>query len=57
MWNRVSEEAKDLISRLMTYNYQDRIMACEAIKHPWFAKIEREGGARQIILETSLYQL
>jgi calcium-dependent protein kinase len=46
MWNRVSVEAKDLIGKLLTYNYHDRLIASEALKHPWFDKIQREGGAK-----------
>lgn len=36
-WRDVSAEAKDLISRLMTYPPKNRISAEEAIKHPWLA--------------------
>jgi serine/threonine protein kinase len=46
VWNRVSKEAKDLISKLLTYNYKDRLVASEGLKHPWFDKIQREGGAK-----------
>ncbi|KAI8878812.1 kinase-like protein [Backusella circina FSU 941] len=37
----VSEEAKDLISRLLTVNTQDRISIHDALNHPWMKK-ERE---------------
>lgn len=68
IWNRISSEAKDLISKLLTYNYIDRyisisfiatyrVSSLEAIQHPWFAKIDREGGARQLNLENSLLSL
>mmetsp|Transcript_40336 Transcript_40336/g.38807 ORF Transcript_40336/g.38807 Transcript_40336/m.38807 type:complete len:151 (+) Transcript_40336:689-1141(+) len=57
IWNWISAEVKDLIKRLMTYNYRDRLTAGEAITHPWFSKIEREGGAKQMNLENALYNL
>mmetsp|Transcript_13951 Transcript_13951/g.10056 ORF Transcript_13951/g.10056 Transcript_13951/m.10056 type:complete len:111 (-) Transcript_13951:375-707(-) len=57
IWNWISAEAKDLIRSLMTYNWQDRMTASEAITHPWFSKIEREGGAKQLNLENALYNL
>ena len=35
-FNGVSMEAKDLISRMMAYNPQDRISPEQALEHPWF---------------------
>ena len=35
-WNRVSNEAKDLIKQMLTFNPEERISAEEALKHPWF---------------------
>jgi len=45
-WQLISEEAKSLIQKLLTYNHKDRITALEAVKEPWFDKVEREGGAK-----------
>ncbi len=56
-WQLISEEAKSLIQKLLTYNHKDRITALEAVKEPWFDKVEREGGAKQINLENALYSL
>eukprot|EP00826_Nyctotherus_ovalis_P002192 TRINITY_DN10418_c0_g1_i1.p1 TRINITY_DN10418_c0_g1~~TRINITY_DN10418_c0_g1_i1.p1 ORF type:complete len:410 (+),score=128.02 TRINITY_DN10418_c0_g1_i1:26-1231(+) len=36
MWDRVSKEAKDLITKMLTYNPEKRITAAEAYNHPWF---------------------
>lgn len=35
IWNNISEEAKDLISKLMEKNTQQRISAVDALQHPW----------------------
>ena len=33
----VSSEAKDLISKMLTYKYTERISAREALNNKWFA--------------------
>jgi len=35
-WSSISEEAKDLITKMLTYNFDDRITARECLIHPWF---------------------
>ena len=37
-WQSLSEEAKDLILRLMAYKHEERVSAADALKHPWFTK-------------------
>ena len=32
----MSDPAKDLIKKMLTYNADERISAAEAYKHPWF---------------------
>lgn len=39
-WSNVSEEAKDLILKILT-PAQDRITTKQAIEHPWLQNIER----------------
>ena len=34
-WDDVSDEAKDLVQKLLKYNPDERITALEAINHPW----------------------
>lgn len=34
-WSNISEEAKDFISQLLTYNYKKRPSAADALKHNW----------------------
>lgn len=38
-WNDVSEEAKDLVKKLLTYDPEKRINALDAINHPWIKKM------------------
>jgi len=39
-WSNISDEAKDLIKRLLTRNPLERISASEAKKHKWITKAE-----------------
>lgn len=34
-WDKISEGAKDLIRKMLTYNPNERITAEEALHHPW----------------------
>lgn len=38
-WRGVSREAKDLISKMLVLDTEDRISAQQALDHPWFALI------------------
>jgi len=40
VWESVSEQAKDLISKMLEYNPQKRISAADAYMHPWLQKKE-----------------
>ncbi|CAG8667940.1 41527_t:CDS:2 [Gigaspora margarita] len=35
-WDHISDEAKDLINKMLTYKPDERITALNALKHPWF---------------------
>jgi serine/threonine protein kinase len=35
-WDPVSDEAKDLISRLLVLDPAERLTAREVLQHPWF---------------------
>jgi calcium-dependent protein kinase len=37
VWRQISDQAKDLIKKLLTYNSADRISAEDALNHPWIA--------------------
>lgn len=38
IFNKISESAKNLISKMLTINYHKRISAEEALKDTWFKK-------------------
>lgn len=38
VWGKISFEAKDLITKMLTYNQSMRISAKDALKHQWFQK-------------------
>eukprot|EP01088_Endostelium_zonatum_P019681 TRINITY_DN6926_c0_g1_i1.p1 TRINITY_DN6926_c0_g1~~TRINITY_DN6926_c0_g1_i1.p1 ORF type:complete len:243 (-),score=96.20 TRINITY_DN6926_c0_g1_i1:28-756(-) len=41
-WKKVSEEAKDLIGKLMVVNPKERITLEQALKHEWFTKQDKK---------------
>ena len=48
IWETISEEAKDLIFKMLTYNENARISAGQAFMHPWFKKcIDISRGSRK----------
>ena len=36
VWQVVSQDAKNLIKKMLTYKYQDRVTARAALDDPWF---------------------
>ena len=38
-WSNISDSAKDLIKKLLTYDQDQRISAEEALKHPWIVEM------------------
>ena len=36
VWSKISEQAKSLIMRMMTYDFKQRLSAREALDDPWF---------------------
>jgi serine/threonine protein kinase len=41
IWKQVSADAKDLISKLLTKDFNKRLSATDALQHIWFKKSER----------------
>jgi len=39
VWDAISDEAKDLVAKLLTYEKDDRISAGDALSHPWIVKM------------------
>ena len=40
-WDYISKEAKDLITKMLTFDYTRRISAREALQHPWLQNASR----------------
>lgn len=38
-WNQITDKAKSLISKLLTYDPEQRPSADEALKHPWIQEM------------------
>mmetsp|Transcript_19165 Transcript_19165/g.18298 ORF Transcript_19165/g.18298 Transcript_19165/m.18298 type:complete len:237 (+) Transcript_19165:401-1111(+) len=58
-FEHLSEEAMDLLTKLMTADMSERIEAEEALKHPWFEKFENPFAkySNQIEIEKTLDSL
>ena len=41
-WQNISDDAKDLIQKLLTKNYKNRLSAVEALQHPWIQNIDNQ---------------
>ena len=56
-WTKVSDDAKDLVKKLLCYDYNNRIEAEEALKHPWFKKISSNSNLNKNILKMNIKKL
>lgn len=56
-WADVSAEAKDLVTKLLTYNMDERISAFEALKHPWVNKFADTDRIDKTITKRTLQNL
>lgn len=41
-WNSVSENAKDLVKKMLVVNPQHRITITDILKHSWLAKVKHD---------------
>jgi calcium-dependent protein kinase len=41
-WENISDDAKDLIKKLLNKNYKNRLSAVEALQHPWIQNIDNQ---------------
>ncbi|ORM39641.1 Calcium-dependent protein kinase 4 [Babesia sp. Xinjiang] len=53
-WRKVSESAKDLIARMITYNPAKRISAAEALEHHWLTYMTKDHTVDLPSLELSI---
>lgn len=37
IWDNISDEAKDLVKKMLTHDQNDRLTAREALQHPWLS--------------------
>ncbi len=51
MSNKISNEAKNLIDKMLRYLPNDRITAGEAVNHPWFTKFKIKERLNNIIIK------
>ena len=53
-WEGISEDAKDLIRKLLEYSPEKRLSAEEALNHPWFVKTLGENaiGNKNLAVKT-----
>lgn len=49
LWTNISEEAKDLVKKLLQQNPRNRISAEEALTHTWFKSSESQIGSNMLI--------
>ena len=55
VWSQISEDAQDLIRRMIVVNPSDRIRASEALDHPWInATVKLTRGASRSLVVASL---
>lgn len=56
-WAEVSSEAKDLVSKLLCYNPDERISAFDAMKHPWITKFADSDKVDKVAMKRTLQNL
>jgi len=37
IWDNISDEAKDLVKKMLIHDQNDRLTAREALQHPWLS--------------------
>ena len=55
-WENISDEAKDLVSKLLEFNSDKRITAAEALNHPWL-KLELKSQLTKVQMDAKIFKL
>ena len=53
-WQSVSSQAKDLVIKMLTLNFEARISACECLQHEWIKLFESDEKVEANVLKTVL---
>ena len=56
-WADISNEAKDLVGKLLTYDPDKRISAIDALNHPWIKKMANVDKVNKEIAKRTLQNL
>lgn len=56
-WADVSDEAKDLVAKLLTYNPEKRISALDAMNHTWIKKMASIDKVNKEVAKKTLQNL
>lgn len=56
-WENVSNEAKDLVRKLLEYNPDKRISAAAALQHPWIVNVAPTNTVSKTVAKKTLDNL
>jgi len=56
-WENVSNEAKDLVRKLLEYNSDKRISAAEALQHSWIVNVAPTNNVSKTVAKKTLDNL
>lgn len=56
-WEKISKEAKDLITKLLSHNYHNRLSAEEALQEPWILSNKKKVDISNLKLDSQLQNI
>ena len=57
IWGQISDQAKDLIKKMLTVDYKKRVYAREAMEHVWFKAASAEPIVDRALMKEALDNL
>ena len=51
-WNKISDEAKQVIKLMLNKNYKTRLYAREILENPWFQNASKVNVDRELMVES-----